>query len=98
MRPKCFKCEKDIKAAVRNPEYNDYWEMPSKAIDLCGGYNYGSSLYDAMMDGVTIQVVICDDCLKKNKHLYREIIITIDDTNYLRWIPPNAKQEEIQGP
>lgn len=58
---KCFKCEEDMGCAVTD---GDPWEMPCDGVQFEGGFNFGSSLYDAMMDGIYVEVVICDDCLK----------------------------------
>ncbi len=58
---KCFKCEKGLYSAMVGI---DPWEGPAGAVTLEGGWNFGSALYDAMMDGVYAEVVICDECLK----------------------------------
>jgi hypothetical protein len=43
---------------------SDPWEMPSGGVHFEGGWNFGSALYDAMMDGIHVEVVVCDECLK----------------------------------
>jgi hypothetical protein len=60
---RCFKCEKEIKAAVVSDDDKDTWEMPD-GVHFSGGWNFGSSLYDAMMDGLHVEIVVCDDCIK----------------------------------
>ncbi len=62
---RCFKCKKIIKSAIIN---SDIWEMPLNAVVFRGGYNYGSSVYDSLVDGIQVEVIICDDCLRKNKN------------------------------
>ena len=64
---RCFKCHKVMEAAVRSDpgeEEEDTWEMPSGGVNLDGGNNYGSTIYDSLVDGIRIRVVICDDCLR----------------------------------
>jgi hypothetical protein len=57
-RVQCFKCERDIEGAGLAA-----WETPGGVL-FEGGWNYGSTLYDAAWDGLYAQVVICDDCVK----------------------------------
>ena len=64
---KCFKCEKDIKQLC--PQTDD---MPDNAVVFDGGDNYGSQLYDAMIDGIMVRLFICDDCLVKHRDLIIE--------------------------
>lgn len=71
---KCFKCEKDILPRYERA-ITSVWEMPAGAIILIGGDNYGSSKFDAMMDDVFVQLLICDDCLEQYPRLYRKIQI-----------------------
>jgi hypothetical protein len=68
---KCFKCEKRVPCCGLN---DGSWECPSGAVHFDGGSNYGSTLYDAGVDGIYVELVICDDCLKKGKesNLMRE--------------------------
>jgi len=60
---KCFKCEKEMESAC-GPAWNGRWEMPNGGVQFEGGWNFGSSLYDAMMDGIYVEIVICDECLR----------------------------------
>lgn len=69
--PKCFKCEKYVKCAVRNASTDEHWQIPC-GILLTGGDNFGSKIYDALVDGIWIEIILCDDCLEKNKHLLRK--------------------------
>ncbi len=66
---KCFKCEKEIGAAYiqEEPDPSTSWEAPCGGVSFEGGWNFGSALYDAMMDGIYVEVVICDDCLAAAK-------------------------------
>lgn len=59
----CFKCEKEIETAFIGV---DPWDAPS-GVSFEGGWNFGSAIYDAMVDGVYVEIVICDDCLKTAK-------------------------------
>lgn len=66
--PKCFKCEKKIKSATTSQK--EAWQMPDGVL-FEGGHNYGSSLYDSV-DGIYVLLIVCDECLSKNKHLIKE--------------------------
>ena len=86
--PKCFKCEKEIECAYillppadsseSIPHTNDdTWNAPAGAVSFEGGHNFGSTIYDALIDGITVEIIVCDDCLKaagddrkkeRNKH------------------------------
>ncbi len=59
--PKCFKCEKDIESAIRD---GDAWDYPGGAVCFEGGFNFGSAIYDAMIDGIAVEILVCDGCLK----------------------------------
>lgn len=69
----CFKCDKLILCAVSCDEEKYVWEMPSGSVLFKGGDNFGSTLYDSMVDGVSVEIIICDDCLTKHKNKLREI-------------------------
>jgi hypothetical protein len=66
--PKCFKCEKEIGPAINCPNVLDtvkeVWDAPSGAVYFEGGHNFGSSLYDSLVDGVTVEILVCDECLQ----------------------------------
>jgi len=66
----CFCCEEEIDSAARD---SSAWEMPSCGVILEGGGNYGSTVYDSMMDGIFIRLVICDNCLKEKRGFLREV-------------------------
>lgn len=63
---RCFKCEKPIECSA--PQ----WDMPGGAVVFDGGDNFGSTIYDAMQDGIMVRLLICDDCLEKHKNLILE--------------------------
>jgi len=66
---KCFKCDKLLDSAC---EGIDAWEAPGGGVLFDGGYNFGSRIYDAMIDGIVVQIIICDECLEINKEKIRE--------------------------
>lgn len=70
--PKCFKCEKPIECACSN---DDIWSMPADAVCFEGGSNFGSSIYDSMMDGIYVEIIVCDECLIAGKANLREFKI-----------------------
>jgi hypothetical protein len=69
----CFKCDKLILCAVHCEEEHYIWEIPSGAVTLQGGSNYGSAIYDSLVDGILVEVIICDNCLTIHKDKLREI-------------------------
>ena len=66
---KCICCDKAIKPAGRD---ESPWDMPAGAVLMDGGNSFGSTLYDTLMDGVTIRIIICDDCLIEHKSKVKE--------------------------
>ena len=70
---KCFKCEKNIGCAIVTDKEENIWEMPADAVNFHGGSNFGSTLYDSMVDGIAVEILICDECLTSNKDKLREI-------------------------
>ena len=72
--PKCFKCEKEITSAIcLESKLETPWDCPADAVVLTGGDTFGSGLYDAMMDGIYVRVIICDECLQKHSSLLQEV-------------------------
>lgn len=57
---KCFKCNKKIKI-------DEYGCLITNAVRFHGGNEYGSTIFDALIDGVFAEIVICDECLEKYK-------------------------------
>ena len=68
--PRCFKCNEEIKSSL---DEDLVWEAPSGAVVLEGGHNFGSRVYDSMNDGISIKILICDDCLKTHRIRIKEI-------------------------
>ena len=63
---RCLRCEKVITSALADGGALD---SPSDGVSFDGGWNFGSTLYDAAMPGkdgygIYVTVVICDECLK----------------------------------
>lgn len=58
MKLNCFRC---------NIELEDFsYVQPLKGLAFISYGHYGSEYFDPM-DGSTIEIVICDNCLKQNK-------------------------------
>ena len=76
--PRCFKCDKAIEAAwvpvTPDQEEGDAWKGPGGATLFEGGFTFGSALYDAPVDGVYVEVIICDECLKQAKLRGEEVM------------------------
>lgn len=68
-KPRCFKCEREISSAVsyEGQTENDTWAMPSGAVTFSGGGNFGSTIYDTLLDGLSVEIIVCDECLKAAK-------------------------------
>jgi hypothetical protein len=67
---KCFKCDKDMKSAAKD---ESPWEMASDGVIMDGGCSFGSSVYDTLVDGISVRIIICDECLKQHKNKIKEI-------------------------
>ena len=72
--PKCFKCCKIIESAGPDDADETIWQMPD-GVHFSGGFNYGSSLYDAGVDGIHVEIIICDKCIEwaQNTERMREV-------------------------
>jgi hypothetical protein len=69
--PKCFKCERAMDSALAKKTTGNIWDCPGSGVNFTGGGSYGSGLYDRLIDGVYVQLLVCDGCLKKHKKLLR---------------------------
>ena len=51
------------------------WSDTHSGVCFEGGNAFGSDLYDAASDGIYVQIIVCDDCLKvaQNTDKLREI-------------------------
>lgn len=79
-KPKCLICKKDIESSVRRTDSmtdDEYLEMnrscPNNAVVFTGGANFGSSITDAIIDGVELEIIICDDCIKERMDMVEKI-------------------------
>jgi len=71
---RCFKCRKPLDSSMVGA---DPWEVPNGAVAFSGGGNFGSALYDTMVDKISVEIVVCDECLKiakKDDNRLREVI------------------------
>lgn len=66
---RCLKCDKVMDSGIRcdskEEERDMAWDCPINGIVFRGGHNYGSSIIDAMIDGIEVKIVICDSCISK---------------------------------
>ena len=60
MNAACFRCEKEIDEAAVGI---GVWVAPGGGVHFAGGWTFGSALYDAMLTGKHVEVIVCDDCL-----------------------------------
>jgi hypothetical protein len=74
--PKCIVCSKKIKPAGKGI---DTWEAPASTVIFQDAGNYGSALYDTLMDHMgnrrgsdggieRIEILVCDECLKTKRN------------------------------
>lgn len=63
----CFCCGKKVESAVKGEEEKDVWDHPLYASTFEGGHTFGSSVYDSLVNGTGVAILICDKCLMKNK-------------------------------
>lgn len=87
---RCFKCEAIVPPSVGNATDNMNWTAPC-GVQFCGGWNFGSSLYDGMMTGNPhVEIVVCDDCIKnaQGSERMREVFPPANDKG-----PERACQE-----
>lgn len=67
--PHCFKCDKEILPfgwGTEEEMAKEVWEVPCGVL-FEGGWNSGSSLYDAGFDGIYVKIVVCDECVAEAK-------------------------------
>lgn len=67
---RCFVCRCLVRSALNGASA---WDTPSYAVLFHGGGSYGSSLYDSLVDGKSVDMIVCDPCLKARKRLLREV-------------------------
>jgi hypothetical protein len=60
-----------LKPALAKETIKFIWDCPAEGLNFTGGGSFGSRLYDRLMDGIYVQLLICDNCLKKHKKLLR---------------------------
>ena len=70
---KCFKCEKEMKSMSWDGTEIPSQDSPHKGVLFEGGWNFGSNIYDTLMDGIYVQLIICDDCLTAHRDKIREL-------------------------
>ncbi len=76
MERHCLKCDKELEAAFG--EGDDY--PPSEAVIFYAQGNYGSTVFDPM-DGSSLKIYICDDCLSKAA----DKVALVKDDDTLAW-------------
>lgn len=67
---RCFKCDKEIESAGKD---TSPWDMAYGAVIMSGGGSFGSAIYDSFYDGISVRILVCDDCLQKHKNKIKEI-------------------------
>lgn len=61
MHVRCLKCDKVVDSCVSG---ESAWDMPDESVVFHGGLSFGSNFLDALVDGVMVKIIICDDCIK----------------------------------
>ena len=79
----CFCCGKEINTALHS---SCAWETPHQGLVFDGGENFGSNVFDGLLENGVVQLVICDECFTKNKHRARKIkIIQETEIKQIPW-------------
>jgi hypothetical protein len=58
-------------SALRDKHQDNIWDCPADGLNFTGGGSFGSTLYDRLVDGVYVEILICDKCLKQHESLLR---------------------------
>jgi len=101
--PRCFKCERPTKCAFTGNNPEEAWGAPW-GVCMKGGGNFGSALYDSFIDPLRtgLEVILCDDCIEKNKHLVRETGVPFwgikDEKGVLKQNSVVRLREELEEP
>ena len=74
-KPFCFCCGEKIECAIRDDSDESHWEMPC-GVHFTGGGNYGSTVFDALMEECNVEIVICDKCFSEKKTLARKFRVS----------------------
>lgn len=66
---KCLACEKELEVGQHGIVYGaTCWTTPG---------NYGSRVYDPMLENTYLEAFICDECLARKKSLVEEVTVII---------------------
>ena len=63
----CFICERPIQADEHAVVGATIWRTSG---------NYGSQMYDSLIEGTSLEIAICDDCLAARKKHVDEVVAT----------------------
>ena len=66
---RCFKCLRKIEGSMIAWTG---WEGASGGINFRGCCNFGSTIYDPLMDGEEYEIIICDKCATEGMRLIRK--------------------------
>jgi len=75
----CFKCGHKMESALQGEEF--FWDAAADGVVFHGGGSYGSMAYDSVVNDIGVNLVVCDECLKKNKNRLQEIKINFKELN-----------------
>jgi hypothetical protein len=80
MRQRCFCCGKKIRGAIGGLLNCSEMEPPSGAVVFTSRGNYGSTVLDipSYDESLSIEIVICDICVLKNRKRINTITKRID--------------------
>lgn len=89
----CFVCGNPIEASVSSSHICLAWDVP-QGVSFIGGSNFGSKHFDAAVDGIHLQIVICDECIEKNRDRGREVVY---DKNKRTYRPRTPIEDEVRN-
>jgi hypothetical protein len=90
----CIVCDAGFESPVGSKNESN---MPYQGTVFSSHGNYGSTVWDPMWKKTTIEVNICDDCLKKAAREDKVYVCTVkEDTTYTTalWDPSKDYQHE----
>ncbi len=91
---KCFCCGEDLSAAMKG---EDPWHAPGDGLRFSADGTFGSGFFDVIAEGegVSLQLVICDQCLQNNESRTRRVRYNRIITEEVIDAVADAVEEEI---
>jgi len=69
---KCFICNKSLKREISSSDPNTIWPVYD-GISFRATGNYGSTVFDPITDDGFLEILICDECIKKKSKQIKRV-------------------------